>query len=104
MSKYFIRGTISAVCDEGKINEIRISPVIGFVTPEAKQRAIAFQTDPLATGEKALLMDMEDKKCLVFVDGTNIATHLLTIAVQQKLVELRLDKDKKIVGFVFPSL
>ena len=98
MSKYFIRGTISAVCNEGNITKIRISPTAGFISPD-KKHAIAFSD----AQDKALLIGMKDSKWIsCSVDG-GLGSLLLTIAGQQKLVELRLEKDKKIVGFVFPS-
>lgn len=123
MSKtYYIRGTITiTVKVEGGKSKVGITPCAGFLSPDKPQKAIAFplpetknDSDQIGT---ALLIGLNKRKVCKF-DAEAIKDYmpaLLSIAGQQKLVELHLTKIKKkakqkknkkkckIVGFVYPA-
>ena len=107
-NSYFIRGTISVHVDGCK-SKIWITPCAGFLTPD-KQSMIAF---PVPSSEDeavdAKLIKWSDDKQFKFkfeakakAIKANIPS-LLVVAAQQKPIELRLNSDLKIVGFVFPA-
>ena len=110
INTYFIRGTISVQVDESK-STIWFTPCAGFLTPD-KQRVIAF---PVPSSKEdivdaKLIKWSNDKQFKFKVEAAVIKDNissLLTIAAQQKPIELRLDESKptglKVTGFVFPA-
>lgn len=101
MTKYFVRGTI-AVKVNGDKTAVLIVPCTGFVTSDKPKRAIAFPV----TGNDAKLIDLPDDKSFE-CDAQLIKEHipaLLTVAANQKAIEIRLAEDcKTIIGFIFPA-
>lgn len=101
---YFIRGTIS-VQVEGDKSKIWITPSAGFLTPD-KQKAIAFpvpSSEDEAVCAKLKKRGPDDEQFKFEADAIKAyIPSLLVVAAQQKPIELRLDPDLKIVGFVFP--
>jgi hypothetical protein len=108
MSKYFIRGTIKIHKTSSDL-KISITPATGFLSPEVKQRAIAFPID--AAQDSAKLIGLVEKELLIELDSKlNDLPTLTTIAAQQKCVELILKGEvppnkfeSTIVGFIFPT-
>ncbi len=121
--KYFIRGTITVRVDGSK-SYIRITPCVGFLTPDKSAKAIAFPLSPTEKNIARLIKLLDEKffvckcECECCVRKNHLPA-LLDIAGQQKPVELHLIKGEeiksteptkakefnwKIVGFVFPVL
>jgi len=103
---YFIRGTIS-VQAEKNISTIWITPSAGFLTPD-KQKVIAFPvlTSEEKTVDAKLIKRSDDEQFKFKIEADAIKTNipsLLVVAAQQKPIELHLDHDLKLVGFVFPA-
>ena len=118
---YFIRGTITIRVESG-VPKVGVTPCAGFLTPEVRQRAIAFpKTDSNKNTRPniAMLFKCDKKKNFECV-AKNIKKFvpaLLSIAGQHKLIDLLLIKSKKkaqkkkgnaklrwkIVGFVYPT-
>lgn len=106
MKEYFIKGTISfevKLNGDSKIkSKIKIVPKEGFLSPEENQKAIAF---PVLEDTKALLKELKNKSIELNIKDKDSFAHLLALsAVQQKLVEIRLDENWEILGFIFPAL
>jgi len=101
---YFIRGTIS-VQVEGHEPTIWITPCAGFLTPD-KQKVIAFPVpspEDEAVDAKLKKRQPDDEQFKFEADAIKAyIPSLLVVAAQQKPIELRLNPDLKIVGFVFP--
>ncbi len=105
-TSYMIRGTISVYVN-GKQPEIWIIPSTGFLTPD-KQKVIAFPVPSSKgkTNSKAEFIGSANDKQFKFKAKCHIRDNipaLLAAAAQQKPLELRLDPNLKIVGFVFPA-
>ena len=103
---YFIRGTIS-VQAEKNISTIWITPSAGFLTTD-KQKVIAFPvlTSEEKTVDAKLIKRSDDEQFKFKIEADAIKTNipsLLVVAAQQKPIELHLDHDLKLVGFVFPA-
>lgn len=102
--KYFIKGTITFDICIDKTN-ISIKPSASFMSPEQKERAIAYPVKP--SEGKALLIELDENKSFkleIEVSMKEYLPALATIACQQKQVELKLSADgKTVVGFVFPT-
>lgn len=107
---FFIRGTIVISVGADKPT-IYITPCAGFLTPDKPSKAIAYPTDfvNVTCAKLITLTDGDRFEC----DATKITAYLhtlVTLAAQQKTVEIRLDitapeksaTDFKIIGFVFP--
>ena len=103
---YFIRGTISVQVDREKLTPtIWITPCTGFLAPD-KQKAIVYPVllPEDKAGDAKLIKMSEDKQFEFEAKAIkDYIPSLLNFAAQQKSVELHLDLDLKIVGFIFPA-
>ena len=110
---YFMRGTITIRVDR-KTPMIGITPCAGFLTPDKPHKAIAF---PISSTRSftAKLFELPDEKqleCSVVKEIERYFPALITVAAQQKTIELRFEFDEekadtgekcKITGFIFPA-
>ena len=116
---YFIRGTITMRVEIGvplAIARVGVTPCVGFLTPDKEPKAIAFPitetTDGTDHKSTARLIDLNGKSCEFDAELIKDSLPaLLSIAGQNKLVEIRLSvegtntsaADFKVVGFVYPA-
>ena len=116
---YFIRGTITIRVegDESSVtSKVGVIPCEGFLTPDNPRKAIAFPVyvteSHLDHADTARLIVLNGKTCEFDADIIKeFIPALLSIAGQQKPVELRISKKDngnsaakcKIVGFVYPA-
>lgn len=128
---YYIRGTITIKvdCVKGEKSKatVGVVPCVGFLTPDKPQKAIAFpvteteteteaetETDTKTKNDSdqigtALLIGLNERKACEFGAKAikDCMPALLSIAGQQKPVELRLsregDGNLRIVGFVYSA-
>jgi len=108
---YFIRGTITIHYKAGQLT-IGVTPCVGFISQGKSQNAIAYPSPETKLEQKdsddALVIGLNETKSREF-DANAIKlyeTALLTIAGQQKPVELHIEKDADnlmITGFSYPA-
>lgn len=115
MDHYFIKGTIKiSVGETAPKIKLIISPCVGYFVPDVPKDkpaiTIAFPNDcqDNATPEPAKLFKLTENE--LGCDASKMRNYLpalITIAAQQKPVELHLDftdqAHPKIIGFVFPT-
>lgn len=103
---YFTRGTISVHVEEGQ-SKVFLTPCAGYLSPD-KQYAIAFPISPPegeAVDAKLIGTSVHKQFRLEFEVKAKKPdiSFWLAIAAQQNPIELRLNPDRKIVGFVSPA-